>query len=423
MDTFRNKLQFNSSNLAKFSFFVYIFFVIFGTSLPFQDRLAAIDEITTSNPINQFVFSILYIFSFFSLLSKKKQIIQFIKTEKFLSLFLFWSLCTVFWSDFFFVSLKRWLQIFGSVIIFLSALLNFSSLEEIQRYFRAIFIVYLPLTILSVIFIPGAIQWEFPAWRGLAPHKNYLGQIALFALIFWIFVTAVSNFRKKIFAFVFVGLSFIVYVGAQSTTCFVVGCFLLFLVTIRLFGKFLGPPEVQRFFFLMTTVAAFMIFFSVSYLAPDLLASFVELFGKDMTFTGRVDLWDWIFNISKEHLLLGCGFGGFWVMDSPHLAPLFEEFPWFPNTSHMGYLDILNETGIIGAGLLALMIIFYFKNIFKLERENVWKWFFISTLFLNIQETTLFLQNTLSGVLFIISYLALYSELFKNKKQGIKFNV
>ena len=126
MNKFRNKVLFNASNLAKFSFFVYIFFVIFGTSMPFQEKATDIDEITTSNPINQFVFSFLYILSLYTLFSKKKQVAQIIKTEKFLSLFLLWTLCTVFWSDFFFVSLKRWFQIFGSVIICLSALLHFS---------------------------------------------------------------------------------------------------------------------------------------------------------------------------------------------------------------------------------------------------------------------------------------------------------
>ncbi len=424
MNTFTDRFSLirvplTSSNIARFSFFVYIFFVIFGTSMPFQEKHSTVEDIATSNQINQFVFSFLYILSFYSILSQK-QLIQFIKTEKFLSLFLFWSLCTIFWSDYFVVSLKMWIHLFGSVIICLSAMLNFASSEEMQRHFRAIFIIYLPLTILSVIFIPGAIQWEFPAWRGLAFHKNYLGQIALFSLIFWIFATTVPNFRKKVFAYVFVGLSFIVYIGARSTTCFMTGIFLLFLITIILFGKILGPPSVNRFFLLSAFFSICTIFFSVIFLAPDILGSFFDLFGKDMTFTGRTDLWDRIFNISKEHLLLGCGFGGFWIMDSPHLTPLFKEFPWFPNTAHMGYLDILNETGIIGVILLALMIIVYFKNSYKFSMLNLWHWLFIATLILNIAETTLFRKNMFTGVIFIISYLALYSDFIKNKKQRNK---
>ncbi|MFX0142378.1 MAG: O-antigen ligase family protein, partial [Candidatus Hodarchaeota archaeon] len=407
------KLQFNSSNIAKFSFFVYIFFIIFGTELPFQEKITSLEDISTSNPVNQFVFSFLYILSFIHLVMKKQKVIEFVKSEKFLTLFLFYALCSVFWSDFFFISLKRWLQVFGSVIICLAALLSFSSSDEALRYIRAIFIVYLLLTVLSVIFIPGAIQWEFPAWRGLAPHKNLLGQVALISLMIWIFRLEIPHLRKKAFAFVFAGLSFLVYIGARSTTCLMAGSFLLILILIKISGKILGPPGVDRFFFLTASASFSVIFFSVYFLAPDIFVSFFDLFGKNMTFTGRTDLWDLIFNISKGHLLLGCGFGGFWIMDSPHLTPIFEEFVWLPNTAHMGYLDILNETGIIGIILFALMIIFYFKNSYKYNILHKWQWLFVVVLILNIQETTLFQKNMFTGVIFIISYLASYTHEFK----------
>jgi len=77
-----------SSYLAKFSFFMYLFFLFFGISMPFQEKVTSAADFSTSNPVNQFVISVLYLISFVSLIPKRRLIFQFIKTEKLFSLFL-----------------------------------------------------------------------------------------------------------------------------------------------------------------------------------------------------------------------------------------------------------------------------------------------------------------------------------------------
>lgn len=397
------------ARLAKISFYIYIFFIFFGTSLPFQERIIDADSIATSNPFSQIVFSFLYILSFISLLSKRHLIIPFIKSDKFLFLFLLWTFLSVFWSADLFVSFKRWLQIFGGVLILLSALMHFESAEEALTSIKTILIIYIVLSYFSILFISGAIQWEFPAWRGLAPHKNMLGQVSLISLIIWSYYLGRSKPRERPLISVFWILSLILLIGSKSFTSLLTGFILTVLIGIFSFEKLILRKLIGKaysFLFIFSFLLSAVLIF---YLTSDYLSSIFGFFGKDLTLTGRIDLWARIFEDTKKHLIWGSGFGGYWVVGGPFMDTLFDEFIWLPNQAHLGYLDILNETGMIGFSIFILMAIFFFLDLAKVGKAHFSKWFVITALVLNISESTLFRTNVLTGVFFIFSYLALYT--------------
>jgi O-antigen ligase len=172
-------------------------------------------------------------------------------------------------------------------------------------------------------------------------------------------------------------------------------------------GEFISLTIVFLFFLSILALIGFNL---------ELLDSVFLAFGRESTFSGRIDLWDSIWRLAKEYLVTGCGFGGFWVVGSSTIDMLYKEFPWFPNQAHLGYLDILNETGIIGLLLFILMVIFYLFNLLKLDKPHFWKWFVICALLLNLSESTFITPHKLTGVLFFYSYLALYAEHLKISK-------
>lgn len=399
-----------ASKLARISFFAYLCFIFFGTSMPFQEAAFRPDEIVTSNPINQFGFSLLYLLSFTSLLYRKEDFLQFVKEEKFLNLFLAWTLLSVFWADFPFVSLKRWIQLAGMAVIFLAASLDLESENDALYYLRIILGLYIPLTFLSILFIPGAIQWEFPAWRGLAAHKNTLGQISLVSLLVWSFALRETDQRKRNIAILFWILSLILLLGSRSTTSLLAGALVLTLWGIQKVESVLIAPLIGKVLGKMLRFLFFAFLLLILLLTPDILANFTGAFGKDTSFTGRADLWAAIWEECKKHLLIGCGYGGFWVATGTVIDSLYEEFQWLPNQSHLGYLDILNETGIIGLTLVFFMVFSYFRRTGQLDRPTCYGWFIITALILNLQESTLFGMNTVTGALFTFSYIALFSK-------------
>ena len=403
-----------ASFLAKFSFFIYVFFLIFGTRAPFLEQIKNVEDIRTSNPINQFVYSSLYVISFIAILPKGRKFIDLIINEKFLTCFLIWSFLSIFWSDVPFISFKRWLQLFGGVLIISTVLLYIESTDEALGYFKAVFIIYIFLTFLSLLFIPEAIAWKFDAWRGLAPTKNTLGQISFVSLIIWSIALLERGVVKKTVALIFWCLSLALVLGSRSTTCILTGGILLYiLVLFSITNRFL-KPIVGKFFAIAFFLTFLVCLIAIGYWKIEFIESFLSLFGKDITLTGRTELWGRVFDETKNYLLYGCGYGGFWLVDTPILDSIYREFIWLPNEAHLGYLDILNETGIVGLCIFFLMVIMYFSRALKLDKPYSLKWFVISVLILNLSESSLLYPNSLTGDLFLLAYLALQVDLMKN---------
>jgi O-antigen ligase len=397
--------------LAKASFFLYLFFLFFGTSLPFQEDPAALEDIAVSNPVNQYVFSVLYLVSFLALLPGRSRILQLIRREKYLSLFLAWSLASVFWSDFVFISLKRWIQALGMAVIFSAALLHLESEEDALGYLKTILMIYLPLSLLSVLLVPGAVEPAFSAWRGLASQKNLLGQVSLAGLMVWSLSPRETGAWKRIAAFFFGGLSLVLLIGSRSTTSLLTGAVLLSLAGVLAAERTILRPVAGRILSSLVILAFFLSLSLLLFLSPGLLDPVFQWFGKDTTFTSRVDIWANVFEEAKRHLVFGCGFEGYWVMDNPAMRVLLKDLQWLINQSHLGYLDILNETGIIGLAIFALMGIGYFHHLGTLRERHCWKWFVFAALIVNLQESTLFRLQSVNGALFVFSYLALFSRI------------
>jgi exopolysaccharide production protein ExoQ len=402
-----------SSKLAKASLFLYLFFVFFGTSLPFQENIRSMEDFSTENPVNQIVYSSLFVLSCISLFPKRSLAIRFFKREKFLGLFLIWSLLTVSWSDLPFVSFKRWIQTFGMVIVFVSAFLHFQSEEEAFGYVRAVLIAYIPLSLLSILLVPGATHVKYDAWRGLASHKNMLGQVSLLSLIVWSCAVCNPDYDRKMLGLFYGGLSCVMLVGSRSATSIVTGVILLFLATVHYAEKKIARPVVGRTISSMLVLSCLIPVCFLIYLAPDIAPSLFGLIGKQWSVIVRADIWSSMWEVIEKHWILGCGFQGFWVADNPAILGIYEELQWMTPHAHQGYLEILNETGIIGLSLFLLMTIQYFHNASTHGKSHSGIWVVIAVLILNATESTLFRLHEVTGVLFVFSYLALYATHFR----------
>ncbi len=405
-----------SAIIAKSAFLIYLFFVFFGTSLPFRDRATSVDEVGTSNIVNQILFTSLFLISSICLFPRRKELLQFIKREKFLTLFLLWCLLSVTWSDYSFVSFKRLFQILSSVTVILAFLFHLHSTDESLKYFKAILYIYIPLSFLSCLLIPGAIDPVNLTWRGLTAQKNWLGQAAIVSIIIWLYAMKRSSLPGKFISGTLLMLSLILLIGSWSMTSLLTFVLLACLFVLFSVDKVFRSLKIGKTFSLLIMISCLLLFISLYYLGFDLIASGLDRVGKDTTFTGRTALWIDILKIAQDRLLLGYGYGGFWVIqhDNLDLMSLYEKYVWLPNEAHLGYLDILIETGFVGLSLFILMVIFYFKNLLKLKQPPFGLWLIMAVLILNLQESTLFFSKILTGELFLFAYLVLYVEIINN---------
>lgn len=406
-----------SQIIFKSVMFLYVVVIVFGASLPFAEQATDISEIQTQNVFKQLLFPPIYLFALFSLRSNFDKILAIIKEEKFLTIFLLWSLVTIFWSVDPLVSFKRYIQILGSILVILAILNSYIGDPPFTRGlqpFQTILAIYIPLTILAILFVPSAVGENGIGWQGLTSQKNVLGQMSLISVLFWVtcLKDKLSNQRKLLV--LLLTLSIVLLFGSKSMTSIMclgligsVGLLIWFYRKVKLI-------DASGMFFFLIASCLIASGLAVIFLYPDFWNLGVNIIGKDVTFTGRTDLWSYVYDETKKHFSLGAGFGGFWTLSNPDIVSLYKEFIWLPNQSHNGYLDILNETGAVGLAILLVMITRIIKISLFGKEMAFFQSIIIATVVLNFFETTMFREISFLGFLFLFSYLAI----FFNKTKG-----
>jgi exopolysaccharide production protein ExoQ len=401
--------------LANFTFIMYLFFSFYGTGLPFREKLQDVSDIATSNIVNQIAFTTLFFTAIIAMLPKLKTVMGIIMKEKIFTIFIIFALISILWSDYTFISFKRWFQYFTAYLVALSVMAHVDFSEVLLKRIRFLFYIYLIASMVSILIIPGAKDF-YGIWRGIAPSKNHLGQGSLLGglVIFYTIVT--SRGTKRITATLMFVLALILMVGSESMTTLSTFLFICFLGTVFYLDKYFSKLSIGRFIsaFIIFCGAAF--FLTVLFLAPDLLAALAGSAGRDLSFTGRTDLWSDILTGFSNHWLLGVGFQGFWIVENPTLLALYEIYVWLPNQAHNGYVDILNEVGVVGFILFLLIIFNYFRGVVKLKLPHYWKWFAIAAIIINFQESTFIRAQVASGVMFMVAYVALFADLYKKDR-------
>lgn len=331
---------------------------------------------------------------------------QVIIDNRWLLLLFLYMLVSISWSDYPFVSLKRWFKASGSIVMALVVLTGPSPREEIESILRRIVYILIPFSALLVKYYPqfGMRFGRYsgaPEWVGVTLGKNTLGALCMVSALFLIWEwakrrkqTEISSARYVTMANVVVlGLTFWLLRGpggAYSATSLVV--LIVGLATIFMLRRLKSNVNLRVMSCVFLLVAGLLYFF----INP--LNIVISLTGRNETLTGRDEIWDKLIPVAMENPVIGVGYGGYWT------KPLvFGKLTI--NEAHNGYLDIFIELGAIGLILLAIVIVDFFKksiDVFKYDRE----WgsflfaFLIISLLYNITESaflksTIFLWNVL----------------------------
>lgn len=93
-------------------------------------------------------------------------------------------------------------------------------------------------------------------------------------------------------------------------------------------------------------------------ISDDKFIDILSIFVSDTSFTGRDDIWMFMFNQISERPFLGYGYGAFWGIgyDSINIIK-GDGFIQLLNQGHNGYIDLLANLGMLGFSLYALLIL------------------------------------------------------------------
>lgn len=400
--------------LIKINSFILIYVTFFTTNIPFDpSNYADTFGGETTNIRNQIV----YLFLFFSslvILSKRfDNILSFIRSEKYLSLFILLCLLSAIWSDYSFLSIKRSFQLFVMFLVIVEALVNIDP-KILLKQLKIVVSIYLFFNLYACRFIPAAIDPVFGTWRGMEVQKNWLAQNSLYCLLSSIVFFRFDKTRyMKLFDSLLILVSVLIIYKAHSSTNLIAVVIIVFMGIIFQIESIFNNLGIGRsilgltFLFILTLGGIFLIFSS------EIFGLIPGYFGKDTTLSGRVDIWDFVWNDIAKRLLLGYGFATYWIMGSSRLeifASYFEGF--MVNEAHNGYLEILLQLGVIGFIFFLFPIIAYVYRMFKLN-SNIAILIFVSIMTLNYTESVLFKVGLgVTTFYFMSTYVALSVNYF-----------
>lgn len=196
----------------------------------------------------------------------------------------------------------------------------------------------------------GRMALEHPgAWSGLWTHKNTLGGIMALGVGVCITAACVEPQRRWFWLCAALGAFALVLLSTSVTALLAVLLGVAVMGACALVRR--GP--LQTVLVSASILAAIVIIVSVVTLAPELL---VAIIGRDLTLTGRTDIWEAAAPAVAAQPWLGYGYYAFWLPDNGPAFWVREAVAWEVASAHSSWLEMALGTGRIGVALFALQL-------------------------------------------------------------------
>ena len=292
----------------------------------------------------------------------------------FLLLIVLYCAATVVWSPYPVVTLKRIIILGGLVLVGLCIAPPINSAAQFLRTLRITLTTICGLSFVTAIALPhiGVDYALGGAWRGVTWQKNTLGSVASYATLLWLYELTTNSQQRRISAF---GVAFSLFMlimtkSSTATVLTVLACGMyLYSHRVWLQGRYLNVAMVLSS--LCTVVLFVHFYYVVNAQLPTwgtIVGPIAAIFDKGTDLTGRTEIWQILLLSINQHLVTGIGYGAFWLgADSPAQF-IADEFGWMPAHGHNGYLDLLNELGVIGLSLFMGLLIWHAVSILRLMR-------------------------------------------------------
>jgi exopolysaccharide production protein ExoQ len=211
------------------------------------------------------------------------------------------------------------------------------------------------------------------SWHGISFSKNIFGMVASAGVILSVHRWLAQEGRTFWSIAGSAAALACLLLSRSNTSLFaaVVGVFFMVLV--------LRVPLVKRRYTTLVVVGIATTILVYELVIQDvipgvnvLLSPITALTGKDTTFSARTFIW----NIIKEHIRgapwLGSGYAAYWTgpfPSSPSYVFMYLMY-FYPTESHNGYLEIVNDLGLVGLGCLLVFMFYYVRHALELMRSD-----------------------------------------------------
>lgn len=366
-------------------------------------------DLEEGSRVRQFVLGLSFGLACVGLLVPGGRLYALLKRQKLMLLFVLYTLLSISWSVAPSISLRRWLQFAGMLLIAWCAMRATSVPQRLAQILRWAFASAIVLSCLLVLIHFEAATDGNGKWLGIYHHKNILGSVTILAAALWLpcLWSPVSRVERYCAPVLLLLIGLLAWQsdhkGAQ--VC------LLVLVSVWAVLKVPLPGTVK--WLSLSSVSALVALYLVNADVSSLHTWFFELLGRNATFTGRLPIWQGVLANFPSHPLFGAGYNAFWTLANREaLQPIFIGSKWAPSHAHNGYLDILNELGVVGGGLFLCILC---QSLVRAGRTHcrhnsahmACVLLLAAQLFVNLTESAFCRSTDLVWVTFLFTYVAL----------------
>jgi O-antigen ligase len=278
-------------------------------------------------------------------------------------LFLFYGflLVSVLWANSPLISFKRWFKEFGNIAVLLVILTEARPQQALRAVFVRCAYLWLPLSLVFIRYFPSLGRFYSTHGgegeiTGVTTQKNSLGVLLLVCglVLLWDWLelrkkqqsSKAMRTESRIHFGLLLLAAYLMYLSnsATSTTCLIVG--------VAIVGSTRLPFLRKRPHLLGVTALAFFLTFWILDQTVGIREDVVSGLGRDMTYTGRTDVWRELLNLHTDPVL-GVGFMSFW--DDKHYQSQLPD--WVAFSAHNGYLEEYLAGGWVSIFFLTVMLL------------------------------------------------------------------
>lgn len=210
------------------------------------------------------------------------------------------------------------------------------------------------------------------SWKGVTMGKNILGSLSGVCVLVWLHGWMTRQV-KMIYALFGITAGVWCMVGSRSQTSIMAAVFAVMFMLLLM----RTPGTLRRATpYLVGSFATAILIYALAVLrlVPGLegvLAPIQMLTGKDLSFSGRTNIW----YVLTQHIhlspLLGSGYGAYWVGEDAVWSPshlMLQLLYFYPTEGHNGYLDVINDLGAVGGFLLLGYFVRYIRDGLRVMR-------------------------------------------------------
>jgi len=217
--------------------------------------------------------------------------------------------------------------------------------RTIVRTLGTLFVAVLIASALLFLINPDAATgywYDTLGFRGLFPQKNLLGWFMAIGLI--VLIAQKSHFSTTELVFAIIVLLAGLLLSGSASALVIAIVIIGYMIWLGLITRIFNDGSLA---FLVTLIAAMLAICAVLFLLPIIL----EALGRDMTLTGRTDVWGHYLSYIKRNLTSGYG-PGLLSGTSPLTIAIGNTIPGHEAqglfSAHSIFITILGEVGVVG---------------------------------------------------------------------------